>query len=168
MRSGGIAALLAKRRLSPAEARTLRAYHAGGAAAGDPYFVRAGSRGEARRLLLLAANCARLGRDGDGAGDDAAGLPALWRRFGAAVAGAGVGAPPPGSAPARAFAAVLADLDGHPARFVQVSWRPSWRDAGEDWKAAEAREAAEDLAALAWTAAGEDQSPGIDDFEETT
>ena len=66
------------------------------------------------------------------------------------------------------LAAVLADLDGHPARFVQVSWRPSWRDAGEDWKAAEAREAAEDLAALAWTAAGEDQSPGIDDFEETT
>lgn len=47
------------------------------------------------------------------------------------------------------LAAVLGRLEGHPTRFAQVTWRPSWRAPGADWREEEKRELAADIEAVA-------------------
>lgn len=52
------------------------------------------------------------------------------------------------------FAAILGTIERYPARFGQLAWRPSWRTAGEDWRAGERDELADDLAPLTPAAEG--------------
>jgi len=47
------------------------------------------------------------------------------------------------------LASVLGRLKGHPTRFSQVTWRPSWRAPGADWHEEEKRELATEIEMLA-------------------